>query len=1121
MPDFSRSAKWVAKVESGIEDMHNSASGGNMAADLRSIGNMYDKLVLKMFNQRSHLRGDIMLLKKDAQLLRNEMKFLIVKHDGTTAFKKGYGSEDHEKERILKAELVTKEMGQLELALAELISKYYYLLQQTKTLKEINSLWHIKSVLNFDVLQFNSLKPGSSDGGIDVALTPEKKDSKELRDESSKLIEKVRWLTKLSHEFRKELQELGSAKMALLTGRSCLENEYCKVGNVEPIQDSIPRALDVNSISTDIRNAEIRIIDSLHERIEALDKLTDAFKDLMLKVSFGMPNNAEGDEAAVKQTGHDKSQSLLAQKGSIVDEESNTLAGKESIYDANHDSENEPEEIQVRFIREDVIEDTDFRCLQPEVALHSAGNREKDNFVHHGERDHVNQYDSIQGQMDVQDNSSCETIQGPHDHESINTIDLKSAEDQRPSNEKIVDSKKTYTSAVLVWLQPEECEIAENESDETLTGDAESNEEDEETQFCKLIEKEFEDTEDDRRKSLRKKRDSKYCLDVINSKSERSKKLEKNTTDRFTKELTSLLNMDSKEDSSTTAEETVSKSSFEVTDCEDRHERFHLAKSFFEPKLGKKESDAMDESRSNASIERPVDKGIEIPSNENHETEVKSRPNDIEKNEEEEEKNEEKNEENKDSEESLYLTRDVSSSSMLKGRTMTREDRPIFYNPSGSWKLSSAPNTRFQRSKSTLSASTSSEGNKKSLSNNMVSQGSPKAKQADSLKTATPSGCKTLPRGFKSRKSQERDNPLKATGNVTPRRPPREPFDQYCSTLPKKLKNSPRQARPGSGIPRMSPDFTANKSNRKEPSQTAKEGQNDARRSSQNKASTRPNSQVISRGLSTEGRSNLTKVDSEKRVWNGTQRPLSRIGSLKQETNDGRMDMSPSKPVNRGSIYRPVSRCDNTRPSSRNDSLVRRGVSIYGTLPRSRKRIIEQKEKHINDNEAKPVTSNVHRKSSEQSSTSTFSDESFEMIHVREISSQSEKFAINQEDVEGNLDENRNTDRNSCFEDTKNNTMKRQKVLDFNANHRKNSSNIDDQNRKDTKQERKTKKTVSEKAASFVQNAFRRISPDSKTNTKNNAKNTSHSENVVKRRSQSLGSRNENRKSFIPVPTLS
>ena len=89
-----------------------------------------------MFNQRSHLRGDLILLKKDAKLLRNEMKFLIVKHDNSTAFKKGYGAENHERERVLKAEVVTKEIGQLELALADLMAKYYYMLEQTKTLKE-------------------------------------------------------------------------------------------------------------------------------------------------------------------------------------------------------------------------------------------------------------------------------------------------------------------------------------------------------------------------------------------------------------------------------------------------------------------------------------------------------------------------------------------------------------------------------------------------------------------------------------------------------------------------------------------------------------------------------------------------------------------------------------------------------------------------------------------------------------------------------------------------------------------------------------------------------------------------------------------------------------------------
>ena len=1158
-PELSPSRKWVAKVESGIDDMYEYASRNTLAADLRCIGNKYDKLVLKMFNQRSHLRGDIMLLKKDAQILRNEMKCLVVKRDDTTAFKKGFGTEDHEKERILKAEMVTKEMGQLELALADLMSKYYYLLQQTKALKEINSLWHIRSVLNSDILQLNSLKSGSS---LSADVTPTiknsivKKDSKEIKGESGKLIEKVRWLTKLSHEFRNELHELGSAKMALLTGRSCLENQYCNVGNIEPIQESIPRALDVKSLSTDIRNAELRIIDSLHERTEALDKLTDAFKSLMVKAGFSGPDGSDAEETdeAVMDSVESKVSMIQVHDQFIADENQNTLTCNENTFDSNQsitdepqqkqdseheleksqesddetngsqESDNEPEEIQVRFIREDVIQDTDFRCLQTATKLHSGCEQQTNSSDQYS----MGQCDSLEGQMDIQEIKSDRTIVESSEYGPVGSTDFNHVEARRSlCGEEFARAKENFTTSMVMWSRPEVCNLAKNESDETLVADGEGNLGDDETEFCKLIEKQFEDVEDNRRKVMRQRR---YSLKNKVLIGESSRKLDKETVDRFTKELTTLLNITSEEYNSSEDEEMNSKSLCDVIDCENRQGRFYMAKSFFESEIDKKDKGAKEPSSDKTKIERSQAKALDISNSQRSEAEVKSFSVDMDELNEMQIEHEERIERDKSSIESFNLSRDVSTSSLVKGKTMTHEDRPVFYDPAGAWKISSSNGTRFQRSTSSLIGSSTLERSKMLIENTSVTQLYDRTKQAENLKTEIPGAYKTLPRGFKSKKSQEKeDNALKESGSIAARQKSREQIEKSCNTLPRKMKitaSASKQTKPVSILSKVSSESISSTTERK---QVTKEREVDCKNRSMTKLITRANSQIISRGLPKEGKSNLTKIDTDKRSGSRLQRPSSRLGNFKEEAKDGKTDLSSRKPVSRGSVYRSESRSDKTRPTSRNELVRRNDVSIYATLPRSNKRSVEQKVDCHSENKTKSVISkdqkNISNRTIQKSEKSfglnsgdhEVSDESFEMIDSKEIHCQVETGTG--QVAENHHDENQN--ENEAIQGVEG---KKRNMLGSKGNRPKSVSNIDSQNQKGVKQggERKAKKTVSEKAANFMHNAFKRMTPDSKTSVKNNSKNASSPESVVKRRGQNSGnSRSEKRKSFIPVPTLS
>ena len=1123
---FLQSTNWVTKMESGIADIYDGAAGSDLAADLRSIGNKYDKLVLRMFNERSHLREDVVLLKKDAQLLRNEMKCLIAKHDRTTAFKKGFSAENHEEERVLKAELVIKEMGQLEVALTGLMSKYYYLLQQTKTLKEINSLWHIKSVLKSDFLQMNFQKVRSSGsiGTLTMKNSIVKKDPRQIREESARLNEKVRWLTSLGNEFRKEFEELRSAKMALWKGRSCLENEYCRISNIELLQDGIPRSLNVNSVAIDIRNAELRIIDSLNERTEALDKLTDEFKELMTKAGFGGSNKVAVNQKHVRIIESAMPELSTAQlpEGYCVDGESIGSNGKENACDTNEDSENEPEEIQVRYIRKDAIEDTDFRCLQPELKLHESSVIEY----------RRNVYSTKHGEMSMHGGDNDKTSMESHDNGTVSTNGLSSSRDQHPNfEEEFVDPRENITNTVMAWLHPEKDTFTANDSEETLTGDIENigeDEDDEEARFCELIEKQFADVEDDRRKNKRQKRKIVPFIERQGSRRESSKTVDKKSVDRFTKELTSLLSITSKS-CNPGEDETISTSSWDATDCENRHERFYAAKNFFEFEPVKKNKQAKVLAERKYNVEESSEKDVSISRQEN-EREKENITSNVTIDH-EEVQDEEKAE--GDAYKNHTCIGDLSTESMQK--LMTHENRPVFYDPFGTWKASGNNDKRIQRSRSSLSGSNTLDRNRKSKADSTVSQRN--EKEAENQGAAAPHTFKTLPRGFKSRRSIEKEiNPLKVTGNVTPRRSLGDSGDGSCNTLPRKLKIRSSDSK------EASPDIST-----RETSQTPRESQNDNKRPSKMKPIARSNSQLALKKQSTEDKSKNTNRENFSRNGNTTPRIASHTGSFRRETNAESISALSRRPVSRCSMYRPDSQCDNTRPKSRSGSSRKSSVSIYGTLPRTHKRITGQKEISVSQNEGKSLTPNGQKsgkarldgldqrktiaieghESQGSSDTLTLSNTSCETISLAVVDCQSERSRIDvnikQSDTQSSIDENQNRKENLFPRDAEGSTKKQHKVRGIKANWSKNRSSTEEQQQKDPKlrEERKAKKTVSEKAANFMQNALKRISSDSKTNVKSNTRNSHHSESLVKRRSQNVESGSEHRKSFIPVPTLS
>ena len=1143
MSDFSVSTKWMTKVESGIEDICNDESRNDLAADLRNIGNKYDKLVLKMFNQRSNLRGDLTLLKKDAQLLRNEMKSLIVKHDNATAFKKGYGKENHEKERVLKAEIVTKEMGQLELALADLMSKYYYLLQQTKTLKEINSLWHIRSVLKSDFLQLTSLKPETRDC-VDVPSIKNsifKKDSKEVKIESANLTQKLRWLTKLSHEFRNELQELRSAKMALLNGRSCLEKEYYKVESIDPIQESIPRSLDVNSISKDIRDAEVRIIDSLHDRIEALDKLSDAFKAVMVKAGFvGSETIARGEYDTKERKTFEvstaiKYQNIPGSRNSRAD-----VKDKEISSCSHEDSDNELEEVQVRYIRKESIEGTDLRCLQPGVNINHHGKNQRMNYV----REKVNKYNYINEQINIQENGNSSVTLSTLGSFDINQ--LSSSEATSFQEDEFLEANESFTSAVTVWLRSEECALNERESEETIKGDVNNNEEAEELLLCKQIEKQFEDLEVDRRKSLRLKRNNKQPLVANDPASGHDAKVDQSTVDRFTKELSSILNKNLEECISSDDEDIAAKSSGNVLEDEDVSEHFILAKS----SVLKTEEDghAKMDVGTNAKVEEFGIKEIRGVSIENTVIDNKFHDEDSVVQDEEKTENDEKTatKANKGSNQAPN-TKILSKSSELKERVMTPDDRPVFYDPAGTWQSTSISDTRFQRSRSALSRSNTLGRNMKLKGGSIIKANTDKGKQTASLRATTPNAFKTLPRGFKTHKENKTPASTNANDVIQRRKSSnaKEPSDHSCSTLPRKLKinsTSSKQSRPVSQIPRVSPDLT---SSNKQTKEVSAEGKVNNRTPAQKKSATRPVSQFVTRDA------NLTKVDNKQRTRTKNPRPVSRIGSFKQGTNEAKIEVSPRRPVSRGSTYRPDSRSDNIRPTSRNGSVRQNNVSIYGTLPRVRRRVSEQKSERIIENEAKMAISSErcnqspgerenHKgeigKTSPSSETgnesrdplrsSTPSIGSFVLINPEDIKCESDKGDVEINEVCRNnqgVIECQNKKKSLSGLDTEGATKKKHKILSIKKKKSKIDTESEVEMRKETTQDggKKSKKTVSEKAASFMHNAFKLMSSESKGGAKNITKNNSCSESPVKKRPQRVGSYHENRKSFIPVPTLS
>lgn len=1135
--DFSLTKDVVKTVESGFEDIDTETAASSLAADLRSIGNKYDKLVLKMFNQRSNLRGDLMLLKKDAKLLRNEMKCLIVKHDNATAFKKGYGPENHEKERVLKAEIVTKEMGHLELTLADLMSKYYYLLEQTKTLKEINSLWHIRSVLKSDFVQLkSSTQIGTNVENMKVQDSIVKKGLREIRNENAHLTQKLRWLTKLSQEFRSELQELRSAKSALLSGRSCLEKEYSHLNNVDPIQESIPQALDMSSISKYVRDAEVRIIDSLHERIEALDKLSDAFKAVMVKAGFGglesknkTGHNMECRKEDVIHSAKNQHQCVSVHQETPKSEPDNRPS------DMDYDSDDGPEEVQVRYIRKECLKDLDLRCL-PIEAKHANGEVKASGYSQSNQR--------LNGAQDFKDTSynSIKTFSSGYGSSGSKDMSISSTYSSSfADQEMFVDSNESFQTAVTVWLSRDQSDMIEKASEETLTGDVNSNAEDEELCLCEQIEKQFEDIESDRQKSLKRKHQkSNHLINTDGHKNVMGK------SGRFTKELTSILSKSAEDSTYQEDEEPQAQSSFDATDFDNRYDRFYMAKSFFQKQedgdreeMGttKPEAEMVKSQGDKAYCSDEIDKSSDyILGQGGCPAEEKAYPEcQIVKSKKDAEVNEMKS-----TEMQSPLTEKTTQSTVPTGKVLLPEDRPVFYDPAATWNTSVNTDTRFMRSGSSLSRSNTLDRNVRRTGS--FQQRVDKDKQTSSLRSTTPNAYKTLPRGFKARKMQEKEEqPSTATKAITPRK---EQVDQHCSTLPRKMKiGTTKQPRPVSHIPTVGPDIPGDL---KDSKHSNVEPKTNNRFSSLNRSLPRSTTQMAPRRLSRD--SNLGQEDSKQRNATKNPKPISRIGSFRQGTAENKNESSTSRPLSRVSSNRQDNRGEITRPRSRTGSFKQSSsLSIYGTLPRTRKRLPDQKvgsitengvskanqenkfEQHGKENnsltEALPIDSKTISKSRTPS-------DSYDRIEVAQMNSQpntvlkEEKIIIGdngRKHSQGTYDENRNKEENVDEEIAYNSVKRKSKVLSIKKKKSKGDNFVDNQTRNDTKQEgeKKSKKTVSEKAANFMHNALRLMSSDSKTSSKNITKNSQPAEIAVRRRPQSVSGYHENRKSFIPVPSLS
>ena len=1122
--DFALSKHIMTKKESGFLDISNAASMTNLAADLRSIGNKYDKLVLKMFNERSHLRGDLRLLKKDAKLLRNEMKYLIVKHDSATAFKKGYCAENHEKERVLKAEIVTKEMGQLELTLADLMSKYYYLLEQTKTLREINSLWHIRSVMKSDFVQLKSLTQNSSDSvNTSVRSRIVRKDSKEIKSESENLTQKLRWLNKLSNEFRKELEELRSAKEALLTGRSYLEREYSNVKNLDLVQGNGLQALDLQSMSKYIRDAEVRIIDSLHERIESLDKLSDAFKAIMFKAGFaGLENplNAvdffEGRRIDVPAISVKSTEiSISGEKETI-----NNLAIDFDHSDLIGDSDDEPEEVHIRYLRMESIEEADLRCLVSSQN-DDGGKRANDCLLRNVNRCNEAKYNS-----EIQKKSFNVTKAPSSGYGSIESKDLKSFEQDEPpsvDDDEFFDTKESFQSAVTIWLRQEECDLAGKISEETLTGDVNNNEENAELEFCKKIEKQFDDNDTDRRTLLRCKRKGMHPVKAAGCPGEL--KTEKGTANRFEKELSLILNTNLNANSSTEHGSQEEKSTCDLTESSDPSERFFMARSYFDisqanrqeetdgnSQVASKTEDALSDSK-NTSILQGEGKGMNDD----------DKPLSVSLQQEEKIQLEDPTTNERKSDSASISLQDTSNSN-VQGKYQSPEDRPVFYDPHGKWKTTVNSNTRFSRSLSALSKSST-------LDRNAKLKGSANTKsrfdsQTGNSRSISPDACKVLPRSFSAGKVQCRESPAVISSRVViPRSQPSQ--KQACSTLPRKMKiatGETKQKRPVSLIPKVNPEI-AGKS--KETNQGASENRTKSRPTSKSKSSVRPMSQVVLKRVQADAKQSNSKSETKQVSVSSTTKTVSRSGSLRQGSTEGKDDASPRRPTSRDLNNKPNSRPDNSRPAKPSWS-VKQGntVPVYGTLPRANRSAPKQK----------PRSSSVSSTTEQSAAAATGGQESCNQkskSQAKDTKKPSKTDGKNcdgnekqtgqnvvkpkrdTKSADGNLRGKNDASPSTGEGATDNNTKKRHKILSMKKKKPKVDTEEQPRNNAKPEGEKKGKKSVTEKAANFMHNALKMMSSsDSKTNSKNAIKCNPQSESIVTDHS-------EQQKSLIPMPSLS
>ena len=1157
--DFTVSKEWMRNVESGFEEMNSECFRNSISADLRSIGSKYDNLVLKMFNQRSHLRGDLVLLKKDAKLLRNEMKFLIVKHDNSTAFKKGYGAENHEKERVLKAEVVTKEIGQLELALADLMAKYYYMLEQTKTLKEINSLWHIRSVMKSDMskLRNRAVSSHGSEEGASFDDKVIKKEPEEVRIENSVLTQNLRWLTKLSQEFHQELRELKSAKLALVSGRCLLEKEYGKIKELEPLPPDISNSnVDMQALSNDVRKAEVRIIDALHERIDSLDSLTDTLRLMMVKAGFVNLNSINNNEQEslnnepvnALQTYDEQLCHFEIISGSLYERK---VCDPESKIENDDDTE----EVQLRYVRQEDIEDIDVRSNSPTARqrfktiknIDGSLSGDVSNSSSTVLKENENELNYNQPTSD--NNSSCNITQ----HEATNSQD-----------DAFYDAEESFMSAVTIWLRPEECVLDRSSSEETLIGDMNNNLEDDEAKICKKIERKFE--KDDEQFSsesttfLSRFRNEAPSLDKENSTLRNDVKRRLITSGGKSKSKPQFTSEIPDEDDS--RDHTPMPGG--AMDLDSRHDRFFMAKSFFE-------------SQERNEIPSRLDKGLDMSASESF-TRSSS--------------------EEFASVEVLDLANDNTGVS-IKGneekttvQLLKREDRPVFYDPKGWVNIGGK-----------IAIDIGSQSNERSSQ-----------KQGNEMKQISGSNA-TLPRGFKSNGTSESSKTKQPT--IQRRASTTDKVDGSRSrTLPRNVKKEkPSQPRHSC----IGPDST-NCSPRQSPHRSPR---SDKSASPVSKRSTkRTASQVLARGKQTDLPSNTVSTYSRENTFDKVNnkkqppRPVSRADSVvKRRQSQPETD---SRAVSRSNSLRPGSRSEIPRPVSRIGSFRQGDVSVYGTLPRSPKksqtkkkegqemeevarrasRPSSQMRKHpgslsnsinqsnvdsVKDRQTQSIGNNdeVNRKSfacaSQNAADEDSADDATPRKETNETSArygmhntlprafENKVYLQHQLSLDGNepldekhqnclnksiemdtlpgdreyqdLDKNVNTEVLEPFEEQGTLKKKKRKIV-IKMRKPKSSSKCEENNGKESKSSigagKKSKKgveSITEKAANFMHNALKFVSSESKVNAKNISKarsentNNSRSENEspVKRRPSSASSTKdcERRRSFIPVPSVS